>query len=127
MSDVRDYNFQLADLDEGPVRDHFIEVQDVHDEEKIASLYSNGYAIHTEAFDISNGATEYKRAPGDIVLLSARAKVQGKWVQVSGYNGGFAPLVFLLEGETDQEDTYSIWNSNTSLVSVKVFLIYKRP
>ena len=131
MAIVRDLNFKLNDIEDETMRDHFVEVQEVHDEQKIASLYENGFGIFSDSYDTANSFTPPVThiAPGEIVFLSVRVQNStGGWIQIAGQLGGTPTDIYILEGEPNNPTSYSIQNNvSTVIFPTRVFIIYKRP
>ena len=114
MPNTRDLNFQLSDLEEGPVRDHFIEVQEVHEEGKIGDLYALGFGVFTETVEVPATGDLIRQVPGEIVLLTGRMLLD---TGVS-LNMNFS--------NTTDNTHYNASSSGTPY-SLSVFIIYKRP
>ena len=132
-NNIRDLNFRLHELEEGPIRDHFTEVQEVHDEGKIGDLYQLGFGVFTDEFDVEASTTVKKEAPGEIMMLSGMVQldpVTYGWVPFSGNSGNSStayPLMNFTLTYDESNKVYAVINSHTTTRKVKIFCIYKRP
>lgn len=116
-SNTRDLNFQLSDIEDVPIRDHFVEVQEVHDESKIGSLYQNGYGIFTDTAELAPYERILRKAPGEIVLRGGTKSYD------SGTGRLYSPINYSAVSSLDE---YAV-NVSSGQWTFEFFIIYKRP
>jgi len=125
---MRHLNFQLHDLSDETVRDHFREVDEANEEQKVGNLFFFFYAIFTDVFEIDASTTVSKRLPGNAVLLSGRVQVPaGTWRQIPSDLQAVATNLCYFSALETGEETYRVVNVFTSPVICKIFAIYERP